>query len=423
MGIHTYYENQEENYNLDLDANCAISIEFYKWSKGLSTLTDLQLTCSEVNNTFWISVVCYLNKAVTEPEFVDSVISDLIKHPSDVLDEDVRDSFFGLLLREISVAHSTLELPKLFALSRRFQIWISDHFSEINKEKMNIDENASFDSTSGSIQPLPLPKVSQNSNRRIPVVSTIKFLSERVENAAIPGYLSTFHYLEKISANQTENNDDFINYLAALHFSDCFAVLDAFSAYFQNVIFNAELEKQREDSNQSTAVQSLSVRSLGLSLSVLMIYFGYNEAALKCLNQTQQLAHLNDDKEVIQQTLLWRVYLTGEQLPTFNMADLKGRVMPETIQLKQQLQLKTLERLATNNEPWSKIHDQMYLWLPEDSITSVVSLINCLMLKASIYEMYGFSVLAEMCAQQVLSVSLSDDNFARNRNFRSQKVT
>ena len=58
------------------------------------------------------------------------------------------------------------------------------------------------------------------------------------------------------------------------------------------------------------------------------------------------------------------------------MADLKGRVMPETIQLKQQLQLKTLERLATNNEPWSKIHDQMYLWLPEDSITSVVSLIN-----------------------------------------------
>lgn len=32
--IHTYYENQEENYNLDLDANCAISIEFYKWSKG-----------------------------------------------------------------------------------------------------------------------------------------------------------------------------------------------------------------------------------------------------------------------------------------------------------------------------------------------------------------------------------------------------
>ena len=46
-----------------------------------------------------------------------------------------------------------------------------------------------------------------------------------------------------------------------------------------------------------------------------------------------------------------------------------------------------------------------------------------LMLKASIYEMYGFSVLAEMCAQQVLSVSLSDDNFARDRNFRSQKVT
>lgn len=44
-----------------------------------------------------------------------------------------------------------------------------------------------------------------------------------------------------------------------------------------------------------------------------------------------------------------------------------------------------------------------------------------LMLKASIYEMYGFSVLAEMCAQQVLSVSLSDDNFARDRNFRSQK--
>ena len=33
---------------------------------------------------------------------------------------------------------------------------------------MNIDENASFDSTSDSIQPLPLPKVSQNSNRRIP---------------------------------------------------------------------------------------------------------------------------------------------------------------------------------------------------------------------------------------------------------------
>ena len=58
------------------------------------------------------------------------------------------------------------------------------------------------------------------------------------------------------------------------------------------------------------------------------------------------------------------------------MADLKGRVMPETIQLKQQLQLKTLERLATNNASWSKIHDQMYLWLPEDSITSVVSLIN-----------------------------------------------
>ena len=80
----------------------------------------------------------------------------------------MRDSFFGLLLREISVAHSTLELPKLFALSRKFQIWISDHFSEINKEKMNIDENASFDSTSDSIQPLPLPKVSQNSNRRIP---------------------------------------------------------------------------------------------------------------------------------------------------------------------------------------------------------------------------------------------------------------
>ena len=51
-----------------------------------------------------------------------------------------------------------------------------------------------------------------------------------------------------------------------------------------------------------------------------MIYFGYNEAALKCLNQTQQLAHLNDDKEVIQQTLLWRVYLTGEQLPTFKLA-------------------------------------------------------------------------------------------------------
>ena len=67
-----------------------------------------------------------------------------------------------------------------------------------------------------------------------------------MENVSIPGYLSTFHYLEKISANQTENNDDFINYLAALHFSDCLAVLDAFSAYFQNVIFNAELEKQRE---------------------------------------------------------------------------------------------------------------------------------------------------------------------------------
>ena len=80
----------------------------------------------------------------------------------------------------------------------------------------------------------------------IQVVSTIKFLSERVENASIPGYLSTFQYLEKIPANQTENNDDFINYLAALHFSDCLAVLDAFSAYFQNVIFNAELEKQRE---------------------------------------------------------------------------------------------------------------------------------------------------------------------------------
>ena len=33
---------------------------------------------------------------------------------------------------------------------------------------MNIDENVSFDSTSDSIEPLPLPKVSQNSNRRIP---------------------------------------------------------------------------------------------------------------------------------------------------------------------------------------------------------------------------------------------------------------
>ena len=32
--IHTFYENQEENYCLDLDANCAISIAFYKWSKG-----------------------------------------------------------------------------------------------------------------------------------------------------------------------------------------------------------------------------------------------------------------------------------------------------------------------------------------------------------------------------------------------------
>ena len=60
---------------------------YYGWKKflGLSTLTDLQLTCSEVNNTFWNSVVCYLNKAVSEPEFVESVISDLIKHPSDVL--------------------------------------------------------------------------------------------------------------------------------------------------------------------------------------------------------------------------------------------------------------------------------------------------------------------------------------------------
>ena len=85
------------------------------------------------------------------------------------------------------------------------------------------------------------------------MISTVKFLGERVDKCTVPGYLSTFRYLENISANHAENNDDFINYLAALHFSDCLAVIDAFSAYFQNVIFNAELEKQREGMDEITS--------------------------------------------------------------------------------------------------------------------------------------------------------------------------
>ena len=70
------------------------------------------------------------------------------------IDEEARDSFFGLLLREISVIHSTLELPKLFALSTQFKNWIYENFSEINRD-MNVDEgNSTFEnSTSDSIQP------------------------------------------------------------------------------------------------------------------------------------------------------------------------------------------------------------------------------------------------------------------------------
>lgn len=34
------------------------------------------------------------------------------------------------------------------------------------------------------------------------------------------------------------------------------------------------------------------------------------------------------------------------------------------------------------------------------------------MLKATIYEMYGFCILAELCAQQALSVSIHSNSFA-----------
>ena len=142
-------------------------------------------------------------------------------------------------------------------------------------------------------------------------------MERELKKCSIPGYSSTFNFLKLISFDQLESSRDFINYLAALQFSDCLAVWDAFSNYFHNIILNDEIEKQRDDVPKPGFSQSKSVRILALNLSVLYIYFGYREAALRSLLETQNLAHLNNDREVLQQALLWRVFLTGEQLPNF----------------------------------------------------------------------------------------------------------
>lgn len=329
--IYKFYENQEENYCLDLDSDSAISLAFYFWTKNKTGLDELISTCTECNQAFWGNIEADLQKAVLEVDYLNNLLSFDYnnKQPCGTdklgLDDETKESFFGLLIREISLSYQKLDPLQLFNMMKKFKDWVRINFSHLelashanDTEKEKDEFDMSVDTYSPvPIRPLPMPRVTQSTKRPKLVASTIEFMESEMKNCSIPGYASTYNFLKLISANQVENTRDFINYLAALQFSDGLAVWDAFSNYFHNIILNGEIERQRDDISKPGSTQSKSVRILALNLSVLYIYFGYRDAALRSLLETQNLAHLNNDEEVLQQALVWRVFLTGEQLPNF----------------------------------------------------------------------------------------------------------
>ena len=74
--------------------------------------------------------------------------------------------------------------------------------------------------------------------------SVTEFMSGHISRCKIPGYEATFNLLNDFEKNSIEydQNEKFINYLAALEFHDIVGIWDAFDAYTNDVIIKQELE-------------------------------------------------------------------------------------------------------------------------------------------------------------------------------------
>ena len=146
-----------------------------------------------------------------------------------------------------------------------------------------------------------------------------------------------------------------------------------------------------------------------LRLGIVLNYFGYDNAAKKCLMAAQLHSYTSNDKVIMKQVMLWRAFITNEILPTtiFGQSDRWGTLTQLNASLCDQLtSLSELQRMLRLGEPKESIYKRLYDWIPNNNQKAAhfLAIAHFISIKSVIYEYFGFRRLSTLCSETIMNI-------------------
>lgn len=396
-------EKRERNFDLDMEENCQVTLAFYKFLKKRCSAEEFMNILNEANSDLHEDVMDELKLLHLDVMHINDLFQiDFGDKPDEWiysigLDNDHADAIFPMKLQRAFVEFENLEIGRRLQLGQSTKNWIENHFPHLvpesgqeELEESTLEEESDLEMSGDFRLPMPVTKAREE---------TVRF-AKKMSKEKVDGFAEMLAILENYMKSGPSVAVEFLAHLLTCNKT---SIWDVFNDHFHKISLLATSEQEGRGTKP--------LRVLALRLGIVLNFFGYTDAATKCLLAAQVHSYTNNDQVVLKQVLLWRSFITDEVLPSplVGQSDRWSRRAQYGVNLCNQLsKLSSLQRLLRAGATWELTRRILYDWIPnkDQRAAHFLAITHFLVFKSVMYEFYGFRRLSTLTSEMILNIKV-----------------